>query len=162
MAESHIGATLYISTTLPATNDAAGFEALTWTKVGGLIQEPQFGKSDEMIDVPSLSTGYSTAVKGMGSGMDSSMQFRDVASDTGQASLIAAATTYPGECAVKIGYGTGAAGADGNALATGDIVHYAQGVVHSYQRNQGTGTSYKGFQVNFRQNALAVTDAEPA
>ncbi|MBR9841434.1 MAG: hypothetical protein GYB50_26810 [Rhodobacteraceae bacterium] len=158
MSDSHIGATLYISTTLPATNDAAGFEALTWLQVNGLIQEPQLGKTDAMIDVPSLTTGFTTAVKGAGTGMDTQAQFSDVASDAGQAALIAAAKAYPGSLAVKVGYGTGTA----NALQTGDDVVYAQGIAHSHQRNQGTTTSYKGFQVGFRQNAVAVEATEPA
>lgn len=156
--DSHIGATIYISTTLPATNDASGFEALTWTQVNGLIQEPQLGKTDNIIDVPDLTTGFDSAVKGSGAGSDSAMQFRDVASDTGQAALIAAARSYPGSLAVKIGYGTGAA----NALTTGDDVVYAQGIAHSYMPNQGTSSSFKGFEVGFRLNAVSVSDAEPA
>lgn len=160
MTDSHIGATLYVSTTPPATNDPAGFAALTWTQVNGLIQEPQFGKSDEMIDIPDLTSGFNTAVKGAGAGMDSPIQFRDIPGDAGQAALIAAATTYPGICAVKIGYGSGPAPT--YVLQAGDEVAYAQGVVHSYQRNQGTTTSYKGFQVNFRQNAISVQGTESA
>ncbi|NDV52107.1 hypothetical protein [Salipiger sp. PrR003] len=158
MTESHIGATIFISTTLPATNDAAGYEALTWLEVKGPIQEPQLGKTDAMIDVPDLTTGFTTAVKGAGTGMDSQAQFRDVPNDAGQAALIAAAQSYPGKIAVKIGYGTGVA----NALTTGDPVTYSQGVAHSYQRNQGNTTSYRGFQVGFRQNAPAVDATEPA
>ncbi|MCT4369116.1 hypothetical protein CLG85_001660 [Yangia mangrovi] len=158
MSDSHIGATLYISTTLPATNNAAGFEALTWVQVNGLIQEPQLGKTDAMIDVPNLTTGFTKAVKGAGTGMDSQAQFEDVASDAGQTALIAAAQSYPGACAVKVGYGTGT----DNALQSGDPVVYAQGIAHSHQRNQGTTTSYKGFQVGFRQNATAVEATEPA
>ncbi|MCA0947348.1 hypothetical protein LCM08_20690 [Salipiger pacificus] len=157
MSESHIGATLYISTTLPATNNAAGFEALTWVQVNGLIQEPQLGKTDAMIDVPNQTTGFTTGVKGAGVGMDSQAQFEDVASDAGQAALIAAAQSYPGKVAVKIGYGTGT----DNALETGDPVTYSQGVAHSYQRNQGNTTSYRGFQVGFRQNATAVEATQP-
>ena len=156
--DSHIGATIYISTTLPATNDATGFEALTWTQVNGLIQEPQLGKTDNMIDVPDLTTGFDTGVKGSGAGSDSTMQFRDVASDTGQTNLIAAARSYPGSLAVKIGYGTDTA----NALQSGDEVVYAQGVAHSYMPNQGNTSSFKGFEVGFRLNAVSVTGTEPA
>lgn len=156
--DSHIGSTIYISTTLPSANTEAGFEALTWVQVNGLIQEPQLGKTDNMIEVPDLTTGFDTGVKGSGAGMDSAMQFRDVASDTGQASLISTAKTYQGDLAIKIGYGTGT----DNALTTGDEVIYAQGVVHSYARNQGGTGSFKGFQVSFRQNALEIEATEPA
>ncbi|MCA0961145.1 hypothetical protein [Salipiger bermudensis] len=158
MTESHIGATLFISTTLPETNDAAGYEALTWMQVNGLIQEPQLGKTDAMIDVPDLTTGFTTAVKGAGTGMDSQAQFRDVPNDAGQAAIIAAAQSYPGKIAVKIGYGTGT----DNELTTGDPVAYSQGIAHSHQRNQGNTTSYRGFAVGFRQNVPAVEATEPA
>lgn len=156
--DSHIGATLYISTTLPATNDTTGFEALTWTQVKGLVQEPQLGKTDGMIDIPDMTTGFTQGTKGGGAGVDSETMFRDVPSDAGQTAIIAAAQTYPGDCAIKIGYGTGT----DNALATGDKVKYAQGVVHSYVENQGSDTSYKGFTVGYRSNAVPVHGTEPA
>ncbi len=38
------GSRLYVSTTLPATYDKAGFEALTWVEVGEVTEVPSFGK----------------------------------------------------------------------------------------------------------------------
>lgn len=158
MTSNHIGCTVYISTALPATNDAAGFEALSWTKVNGLVNGPSFGYSHEAIDIPDLSTGFSDSVKGMGSGRDTEMAFRDVASDTGQATVRTQGIDDDGKCAIKLGYGTGIDG----VLETGDVVEYAQGYLHSYAPNAPTPTSYQGFTVNFRVNAKPVKDAEPA
>jgi len=157
MTESHIGATLYISTTLPATNDTAGFESLSWTKVSGLIQEPQLGLSHSAIDVPELESGFTQALKGAAQGNESTITFRDVDGDTGQTDLLSAARGRPGDVAIKVGYGTGA----NYALTSGDEVKYAQGIVMSPLLNQGGNDSYKGFQVTFRQNAEEVIGTEP-
>jgi len=162
MTDSHIGTRLYISTTLPATNDAAGFEALTWTEVKGLIQGPQFGVNDNVIDVPDLSSGFGSGVKGMGMGQASEMTFRDVSGDAGQAALLAAANTPNGIVAVKLGRARGALDADRvPALDAGDVVEYAQGFCYSPMANQPTGDSYEGFSVSFRQNKQNVTATEP-
>lgn len=40
-------ATLSVSATLPATNDQAGYEALTFTRVGGITEIPEIGESNE-------------------------------------------------------------------------------------------------------------------
>lgn len=155
---NHIGSSIYISTTLPATNDAAGFEALTWTEVNGLVQLPQLGFTHSMIDIPDLKTGKDSAVKGAGRGVDTQMMFREVASDTGQTSLKTQGDDEDGVLAIKIGEGSGT----GAALTTGDPVQYAQGIVHSYLPNQGNSTSYEGFSVSFRQNEVTVVATEPA
>ncbi|OWV44206.1 hypothetical protein [Mameliella alba] len=163
--ENNISATLYVANAVPATNDAAGFEALTWTKVDVLIEEPQFGSSGEGIDTPNLSTGYTAAVKGARSGMSSPIivRYDANATQTGYDLLKTIAKSSAGLCSVKIGYGTGTVDPlTGPALTSGDEVIYAHGVALDYQRNKGTTTSYKGYQVTFRQNAPEVEDTEPA
>lgn len=154
---NHIGKTVYISAALPATNDKAGFEALNWTQVKGVQQLPQLGFQHATIDVDDLTSGITTGVKGMGSGVDTSMAFRNVDSDTGQALAKTTADSATGVCSVKIGTGSGAAG----ALVASDPVQYAQGFLHSYAENQGDGSTFEGFTVGFRQNAVTVDDVEP-
>ena len=157
---SHIGKTIYIADALPATNNAAGFEALTWVKVSGVQTLPQLGVSHADIPVPDLQTGFTAGIKGAGTGNDSTMTFRMVASDAGQTDIrdLANAGGTGGNCAIKIVKGSGTA----QAPATGDPVQYAQGYVHSYVEIQGDDTSYEGFSVNFRQNDLTVDATEPA
>lgn len=154
---NHIGKTIYVSAALPATNDDTGFEALTWTKVNGVQQLPQLGITHASIDVPDLETGFTEAIKGAGSGLDSQMTFRDVASDTGQALVRTTADGGQGLMSVKIVTGSGT----DNAPVAGDPVRYAQGFVHSYQENQGNDTTHEGFAVNFRQNKPTVVATEP-
>ncbi len=156
---SHIGKTIYAAAALPATNDKAGFEALTWVKVEGVQVLPQLGVSHANIDVPDLQSGWTQGIKGAGSGNDSSMSFRAVASDPGQEDLLDAAQAGGdlGVMSIKIVKGSGA----NQAPATGDPVQYAQGYVHSHVEIQGDTTTHEGFSVNFKQNAPTINDVNP-
>lgn len=157
---SHIGKTIYISDAVPATNTAAGFEALTWTKVNGVQTLPQLGVSHNDIEVPDLQTGFTAGIKGAGTGNNSTMTFRDVPGDAGQAELrsLADAGGTGGNGSIKIVKGSGVA----QAPVAGDPVQYAHGYFHSFSEVQGDDSSHEGFSVNFRQNALTVVGAEPA
>lgn len=151
----NIGRSVYFSAGLPATNDEAGFEALTFTKVEHAVSAPQFGVTHNNIDAPDLESGFTVGLKGAGSGTDSQMSFRIVggALATGQAALKALADAVGGgEVSLMIGRGTGS----GGALTTGDKVVFCQGYVHSYQKNPITVDSYEGFTVNFKANAAPV------
>jgi len=157
---NNIGKSIYFSTTLPATNDAAGFEALTWVELEFPETLPQFGVTNNNIDVPDLKSGFTKGTKGAASGVDSQGSNRIDGSvlATGQAAFKTLCDGASGACAIKIGTGSGAAA----ALVTGDPVEYAAGYVHSYQENQATDSSYEGFVYNFKQNALTIKDEEPA
>lgn len=153
-----LGYSVYVDLALPATNNAAGFEALTWVKVNGLVQLPRYGVEHDTIEIPDLTTGFGTAVKGMGRGVSSTLMFRDVPSDSGQTDLKSAAQDEDGLCSLKIVRGTGA----DNAPASGDLVIYLQGFAHSLLPNEGSGTAYEGFQVGYRQTHVEVIATEPA
>ena len=157
---SHIGKTIYIAEALPATNDAAGFAALTWVKVNGVQTLPQLGVTHADIPVPDLQTGFTAGVKGAGTGNDSTMTFRKVASDAGQEDVKnrANAGGTGGYASLKIVKGSGTA----QAPVAGDPVQYAQGYLHSFVEIQGDDSSHEGFSVNFRQNDLTVDATEPA
>jgi hypothetical protein len=157
---NNIGKSVYFSAALPATNDTAGFEALTWSELENPQTLPQFGVSNSNIDVTDLKSGFTAGVKGAAAGMDSQGSHRIDASalTTNQLAFKVICETAGGVCSVKIGTGTGTA----NALVATDKVEYAQGYVHSYQENQATDSSSEGFVYNFKQNALSIKDVEPA
>jgi len=158
MSTNDIGWTVYIDDAHPATNNAAGFEALTWVKVNGIQSIGERGIAHNGIDVPDLQTGFTMQVKGAASGVDTTLVFREVAGDTGQGNLKTAAENEDGILSVKLVLGTGAA----QAPVTGDKVHYAQGIVHSYRPREKTDSSHAGFSVVFRNNDLWVDATEPA
>jgi len=157
---NNIGKSIYYSTTLPATNDKAGFEALTWVELEFPETLPQFGVTNNNIDIPDLKSGFTKGTKGAASGVDSQGSFRidGSALATGQAAFKTLCDGPSGACAIKIGTGSGAA----QVLVSGDPVEYAAGYVHSYQENQATDSSYEGAVYNFKQNDLTVKDEEPA
>lgn len=156
--QNNIGKTLYISAALPATNDATGFEALSWTQVKGVQSLPQLGVSGANIDVPDLQTGFTAGVKGAMSGNESTATFRKVAGDTGQALAETTANSPQGLCSVKIVRGSGA----NQAPEAGDPVQYAQGYLNSFLEIQGDTTTHEGFSVSFKQNDFTVDATEPA
>lgn len=162
MTNNHIGKTFYVAQALPATNDAAGFAALTWVQVKGVQTLPQLGVSHSTIDIPDLATGFTTKAKGAAAGVSTTATFRTVASDPGQADVLEQCLDEAGPISVKIGVGSGTDSGDGPALQTGDVVEYAQGIAHSYQPNQGDNSSHEGFQFTFEQNNFTVTATEPS
>ncbi len=157
---NNLGKSIFFSTALPATNDKAGFEALSWTELEYGQSYPQFGITHANIDVEDLKSGRTVGVKGSASGTDTQGSCRIVGSalTTNQAAFVAACKSAGGDVAIKIGTGTGT----DNALETGDTVIYAQGYCHSYQRNQATQGGYEGFTYSFRQNQDEIEDEEPA
>lgn len=156
--KNNIGKTLYISAALPATNDAAGFEALSWTQVKGVQSLPQLGVSGANIDVADLQTGFTAGVKGAMSGNESTATFRKVSGDTGQALAETTSNSPEGLCSIKIVRGSGAS----QAPETGDPVQYAQGYLNSFLEIQGDTTTHEGFSVTFKQNDFTVDATEPA
>ncbi|MFN9716878.1 MAG: hypothetical protein ACK54U_02880 [Sphingomonadales bacterium] len=159
MSRSHIGKTFWVAPAAPATENAAGFAALTWTKVNGVQTLPQIGFSHANIDVPDLQTGITRGVKGAGAGNDSTATFRIVALDAGQTSVrtLANAGGVAAIGSIRITRGTGTDGAP----AAGNELQYATGYFHSYVEVQGDDTSFEGFSVNFKQNSPTVDATFP-
>lgn len=158
MTENLIGSSLFVASAVPATNDAAGFEALSWTKIEGLQTAPVFGVTHATTNIPDLQSGFTKSVKGSASGSDTQLTVRFVESDAGQAAVETLANDAQGVCSLKlVKRGSGAA----NAPAAGDAVEYAHGFLHSYQDNQATDTNHEGASANFRQNDFTVKATEP-
>ncbi|MGB0854238.1 MAG: hypothetical protein ACPGSI_13175 [Pikeienuella sp.] len=164
MSNNHIGKTLWMKSIAPAANTSAGFEALTgtWTQITGANTLPVFGVSHNNIDVPDLATGFTSGVKGAGSGRDTQFAFRGIPLDAGQVAAIAAANDAQGIVSLKIVDGSGTDSGAGPAPVTGDAVEYAHGYLHSYEPNQGSDSTHEGGSINFKQNAPTVAATEPA
>lgn len=162
MSDNHIGTRVYISAALPATNTAAGFEALTWTEVKSPAMAFQFGLKHAVGDISDISTGVARGRKGMASGNESTAAFNEIAADTGQALAKTTADSATGIVSVRQVQCTGSNSGAGPIPATGDETQYAQGILHSYLPNQPGPESNPGFSVTFRQNAATVVDDYPA
>lgn len=166
MTKSHIGKSVYYAAGAPATNDATGFEALTWIKVPGYQGGFQFGLNHENIDVPDMEQGDQKTSRGMASYPDSTGTFRYRSETTlreGQDTFLGVVEA-PGSPthSLKIIRATGTANTDGGRdPATGDQVEYAQGYFHSPMDFEQTATTHEGFSVTFKQNERQVKAVNP-
>jgi hypothetical protein len=160
--ENQIGLTLYGVAGLPSANTSTAFEALTWVQLKKTQLLPSFGVTHSNIDVSDLGTGFTSGVKGPGTGNDSPFTFHGTGSDTGMATAKTAADGDGGLYSLKIVRGTGTDTGDGPAPVTGDVVEYAQGYVHTLVLNEKSDTSFEGGSINFKQNAKTITSTEPA
>lgn len=158
MPKSHIGKTCYVASALPATNDATGFEALTWVKVNGFQSHGSLGMTRDNIDSPNLQTGIRHGLKGAGSGREVPFVFFDVDGDTGQGNLKTLAADAEGLCSVKIVHGSGI----NQAPVEGDPVEYAQGYIKDIEPREANDSTDAGFTANFKQNAATVVATQPA
>ena len=149
MSTSDIGTAVAIATGAPATNDKAGFEALTWVVINGIIEAPTFATTHSAIDVPDLATGFTTGLKGAETGVASSLVWRTIAADAGQTAVIAAALARATYSIRTIEPGAA-------------VYKYAQGIIMDYEPNKPTVSSFEGGQVMFRPNAQGVVTTAPA
>lgn len=164
MPRNHLNTLLYVSSSIPATNDAAGFSAIdgTFVLVKGLQGFPTFGVAHSKDKISDISKGVKETVKGIAEFKDSTFAVvePDAGTDPGQVLLEQIARDPRGLCSFKIIDASGAKGADGYPTAeSGDVVEYAQGVLSDFDKNEATDSSHAGAKVTFSQNQIEVTTA---
>jgi hypothetical protein len=84
------GTTIGVSAALPATFDAAGFGALTFTDIGEVVDGGELGRVYEVVKHNPLATRETIKRKGSFDSGSLSLQMARVPSDAGQAILVAA------------------------------------------------------------------------
>lgn len=85
------GSKLYVSATLPATYDKAGFEALTWTEIGEVTEVPSMGKVFTIVNHLPLGSRQTVKRKGSYDNGDVDIPYAfDVNNDAGQDILVTA------------------------------------------------------------------------
>ena len=160
MTKTHLGLRFYVSAGVPATIDAAGFAALTWTEVTGAQQLPRTAFDTSTIAVSDMQRAFTQTLGGVDQGAASSMVFRAVAGDTGQALIKTQARTVEKFLSYKKLRGTGTGMPP--APVTGDAVEYGHGIVTAYQPNEATESNHEGFTATFTPNTLEVIATQPA
>lgn len=85
------GSKLFVSSTLPATYNKAGFEALTWTEVGEVTEIPAFGKVYNIVTHLPLGSRQTIKRKGSFDNGDVDVPYAyDTDDDAGQVIMTAA------------------------------------------------------------------------
>lgn len=118
------GTTIHVSATLPTTYDATGFAALTWIKVGEVVDAGNYGKKYNLVTHNPLDDRKTVKRKGSYNNGTMSLKMARVPSNTGQAALITAQSSDD-PIAVKI------------TLQDGTI-DYFEAVVMGYQTEVGS------------------------
>lgn len=78
-------AKVYLSLGAPATQDAAGYGAKTYTQVKGIINIPTFGATTEVVTIQPLDEGYDIKAKGFTNYGSQAFEAGLLAGDAGQA-----------------------------------------------------------------------------
>lgn len=149
MSGIHIEGTLEIATGVPATFDKAGYEALTFVEVDGMIEAPTFASTHGDISIPLLK-GWTKIRKGPETGVSSSIVYSSEAGDdAGQLAVLAA-------CRARGEYSLRWTPPDATS------VKYSSGILKDYQPNKPTQSSYEGATCNFVPNYVPIAATPPA
>jgi hypothetical protein len=62
---TYIGGTLSVSASTPATEDEAGYDALSWTEIGNVLSIGELGATTGVISVNPIKTGVTKHYNGM-------------------------------------------------------------------------------------------------
>ena len=134
---------LYIASGKPATEDQAGYEALTWTRVVKPLSIPERGDSTEDVSVNSLDDGRVEHFNGVVDGGVLDVPFVTVEGDAGQAILLASTggnTTYSFK--------------EESPDATVDTYYF--GRISAPMITEATPNGWEGFTTQIRVNSARV------
>ena len=147
MSNTDIGTTIAIATGVPATFDEAGYEAMSFVNIVGLVSIGELGDEHESISVPDLTAGRIRTLKGAATGTTVAIALRAPLSGevvTGQTNAKTAATANGGqEHSFRI------LDASGNA-------EYVSGVAMSWKRSERSTSSYEGYSFSLTANYPVV------
>lgn len=141
-AISNIGVLLGVSVASPATVDAAGFGALTYTNVGALISIGETGDESEDISIP-LVAGRTLHVNGAKDGGSRDFAYQYEIADAGQV-LLRANNNNNTDVSFRI------TDADGK-------IEYFYGRIANLKMNERTSSTYKGQTGQLRVNSNVIT-----
>lgn len=101
------GTCVSVSAATPATHDAAGFAALTYTQLGELETLGEINLRHESVNFVNLCTGKTTLIKGAEQGVEFDIGVAMDRDDAGQALMTTARKSLTAKVAVKIGDSAG-------------------------------------------------------
>lgn len=98
---NQLGTELAISAAAPATQNTAGFEALTWAVVGGVLNIPRSGDASETITADVLAEGRRQLANGTLVGTEMTIPYLLDTADAGQV-IIAANVNSNTLCSIRV------------------------------------------------------------
>ena len=146
MKMTSTGVRLRVVAETPATNDAAGFEALTLVEVGEVIDFPEYGPNVQVVESQPLATGVTEKFNGFINYGSLAIGLELDTEDAGQQVLEAGVPVPPAQFtphSFEITYPDG-------------TVEYFTGGIFSYTRNPGSANSMVGSTVQVEINSAIV------
>ena len=144
--QTSTGITLGVVDETPATNDAAGFGALTFEEVGEVIDIPEYGPNVQVVESQPLATGVTEKFNGFINYGSLAIGLELDTEDDGQQVLEAGVPVPPDQFtphSFEIAYPDG-------------TVEYFTGGIFSYTRNPGSANSMVGSTVQVEINSAIV------
>jgi len=141
------GGSIFVSASLPATYNKAGYEALVYTEVGGAADLPALGGSANVVSYDLLSTGFTTKKKGQKQFGSATFNYASVPSDAGQV-IMTAATLSQNSYSFKVVYNNGA-------------TDYVTAIVMGAPKNNGTADTVQAHTASLEYTSDVVFVAAP-
>lgn len=132
-AQTSAGTTLHISATAPATYNATGFAALTWTEIGEITDLGEFGRQYNLVTHNPLNDRRTVKRKGSYNDGTINAQMARVPADAGQA-ILKTAVDSDDSYSIKV------------TLQNGDVF-YTTAQIMSYTVNVGSVDQITGATV---------------
>jgi hypothetical protein len=138
-----IGSTIFIATGAPATNNKAGFDALTWVEIEDVTSLGSFNVEQNTAENTPVKTGFTQSVKTSTKGVAAPLAFIGDGTATGQAAVKAACAAST-QFSIKV------------IEATGTNYKAASGIFYSYTDNEISADMELGATCTFLANALPI------
>ena len=142
MADTSIGTTLHVSAAAPATEDSAGYAALTWTETAGIGSISDKGDTSEDVTFTTLKTGRVEHSIGGVDGGALSVTCKNILADAGQV-IIRTGANNDSDHSFKV------TDPDGT-------IFYFQGKIANGVYTSRTASSSEGYNFEIRINTATV------
>ena len=134
-----LGTVFKVSAAKPASHDQTGYDALTWTAVGGVVSLPERGDAVEDVSEPTLTDGRVEHFNGVKDGGVLSIPIKYIEGDAGLAIL-------------KAGAGTNTVHSFQEIHPDGEATFY-YGRIKQLMRRESTPSSFKGYILEVAVNS---------
>ncbi|WP_312526704.1 hypothetical protein [Paracoccus sp. (in: a-proteobacteria)] len=146
MSQTSIKKRVFISLPLPATQTIAGYTALTYKQIKGVISVGQIGFPHETIPAEDLESGITKTLKGARQGTGATIPYRKIEADPGQTDVN---TANEGEAEVVLQI----------VDPDGTTADFWTGIIHSLTDNEASTKSIEGQSFVFVPNYAKVRGA---
>lgn len=142
---TNIGSTISVSASLPATEDVAGYAALTFTQVKGVGSIPEFGAMYASVTFSEVESGIVQKAHGEVDYGGGSIAYRVLESDAGQGIL---KTAMSGQNTVSV-----------KIVRASGLIEYFQAIVMSNRTSEASSGNVYTRSADLQATSVIIEDA---